>query len=304
MPINSKGVYIIMKKKMVLAVAIVAVIVCMTIAFTACNTGNNDGILFGSELLRLTAQVDILQNLDTGTADIGIMDSVMAGHYLTHGSYVGKIAALNLFTFPAEEYGIGAKKGNDALIGKINEALIVLAGNGTFASIATEYGLQNEVLVDLDTVNPNASATDNSWNAIAQSGSLVIGYTVFEPIAYPENGELTGFDVELAEAVVAYLNDAYGSNVEIEWIEIDWSTKQTQLENGTLDLVWNGMTLTDEVKNGMSTTVPYLANRQTLIIRSEDAEKYADMRSFFINAKDAVVAVENGSAADLLMTIE
>lgn len=294
-----------MKKKIVIAAVTAALVLSMAFVFAACGNGSEDpGILFGKELLPLTAQVDILQNLETGSADIGIMDSVMAGHYLTHGSYVGKIAALNLFTFPAEEYGIGAKKGNDALIGKINEALIALAADGTFATIAAEYGLQNEVLVAADTANPKADATDDSWNKIVEDGKLVIGYTVFAPIAYMEDNELTGFDVNLAEAVVDYLNETYGSAVEIEWVEIDWATKQTQLENGTLDLVWNGMTLTDEVMNGMSTTVPYLANRQTLIIRSADAEKYGDMRSFFIAAKDAVVAVESGSAADLLMNIE
>lgn len=294
-----------MKKKIVIAAVTVALVLSMAFVFAACGNGGEDsGILFGKELLPLTAQVDILQNLETGSADIGIMDSVMAGHYLTRGSYVGKIASLDLFTFPAEEYGIGAKKGNDALVGKVNEALIELAENGTFATIAAEYGLQNEVLVAAGTANPKADATDDSWNKVVEDGKLVIGYTVFAPIAYMEDNKLTGFDVNLAEAVVDYLNETYGSAVGIEWVEIDWSTKQTQLENGTLDLVWNGMTLTDEVMNGMSTTVPYLANRQTLIIRSEDAEKYGDMRSFFIAAKDAVVAVESGSAADLLMNIE
>ena len=294
-----------MKKKIVIAAVTVALVLSMAFVFAACgNGGENPGILFGKELLPLTAQVDILQNLETGSADIGIMDSVMAGHYLTHGSYVGKIAALDLFTFPAEEYGIGAKKGNDALVGKVNDALIALAKNGAFATIAAEYGLQNEVLVAADTVNPKADATDDSWDKVVEARKLVIGYTVFAPIAYTENNTFTGFDVNLAKAVVDYLNETYGSAVKIEWVEIDWATKQTQLENGTLDLVWNGMTLTDEVMNGMSTTVPYLANRQTLIIRSADAEKYGDMRSFFIAAKDAVVAVESGSAADLLMNIE
>ena len=294
-----------MKKKIIIAAVTVALVLSMAFVFAACGNGGEDpGILFGKELLPLTAQVDILQNLETGSADIGIMDSVMAGHYLTHGSYVGKIASLDLFTFPAEEYGIGAKKGNDALVGKVNEALIALAADGAFATIAAEYGLQNEVLVAADTANPKADATDDSWNKVVEDGKLVIGYTVFAPIAYMEDNKLTGFDVNLAEAVVDYLNETYGSAVEIEWVEIDWATKQTQLENGTLDLVWNGMTLTDEVMNGMSTTVPYLANRQTLIIRSADAEKYGDMRSFFIAAKDAVVAVESGSAADLLMNIE
>lgn len=294
-----------MKKKIVIAAVTVALVLSMAFVFAACGNGGEDpGILFGKELLPLTAQVDILQNLETGSADIGIMDSVMAGHYLTHGSYVGKIASLDLFTFPAEEYGIGAKKGNDALVGKVNEALIALAADGAFATIAAEYGLQNEVLVAADTANPKADATDDSWNKVVEDGNLVIGYTVFAPIAYKENNTLTGFDVNLAKAVVDYLNETYGSAVKIQWVEIDWATKQTQLENGTLDLVWNGMTLTDEVMNGMSTTVPYLANRQTLIIRSTDAEKYGDMRSFFIAAKDAVVAVESGSAADLLMNIE
>ena len=294
-----------MKKKIVIAAVTVALVLSMAFVFAACGNGGEDpGILFGKELLPLTAQVDILQNLETGSADIGIMDSVMAGHYLTHGSYVGKIASLDLFTFPAEEYGIGAKKGNDELIGKINDALIALAADGAFATIAAEYGLQNEVLVAADTANPKANATDDSWDKVVEDGKLVIGYTVFAPIAYMEDNTLTGFDVNLAEAVVDYLNETNESTVEIEWVEIDWATKQTQLENGTLDLVWNGMTLTDEVMNGMSTTVPYLANRQTLIIRSADAEKYGDMRSFFIAAKDAVVAVESGSAADLLMNIE
>ena len=244
-----------MKKKIVIAAVTVALVLSMAFVFAACGNGGEDpGILFGKELLPLTAQVDILQNLETGSADIGIMDSVMAGHYLTHGSYVGKIASLDLFTFPAEEYGIGAKKGNDELVGKVNEALIALAENGTFATIAAEYGLQNEVLVAADTANPKADATDGSWNKVVEDGKLVIGYTVFAPIAYMEDNTLTGFDVNLAEAVVDYLNETYESTVEIEWVEIDWATKQTQLENGTLDLVWNGMTLTDEVMKSAART--------------------------------------------------
>ncbi len=294
-----------MKKKIVIAAVTAALVLSMAFVLAACDQGGEDsGIIFGKELLELTAQVDTLQSLSNGSADIGIMDSVMAGHYLTHGSYVGKIAALDLFTFPAEEYGIGAKKGNDALIGKINKALIALAADGTFGTIATEYGLQNEVLVDTDTAYPKADAADDSWNSVVKSGKLVIGYTVFKPIAYLEGTELTGFDVKLAEAVVTYLNETYSANIEIDWQEIEWSNKLNLLANGTLDLVWNGMTLTDEVMSGMSTTVPYLANRQTLIVRSEDKEKYSDMRSFFIEAKDAIVAVEDSSAADVLMTIE
>ena len=82
-----------------------------------------------------------------------------------------------------EEYGIGAKKGNDALIGKINEAMIALV-DSDYKDVAEEYGLTSELLVKADTVNPQANASDDSWNKIAESGKLVIGYTKFAPIAF------------------------------------------------------------------------------------------------------------------------
>ena len=103
-----------MKKKLVLTTAVLVLALCAVFAFAACNTGADDGILFGRELLRLTAQVDILQNLDNGSADIGIMDSVMAGNHLPPGRYVGKIAALGLCAVPADGKGFGAEEGREA----------------------------------------------------------------------------------------------------------------------------------------------------------------------------------------------
>ena len=152
-----------------------------------------------------------------------------------------------------------------------------------------------------DDQNGGDVSNDNEVSDLAyiqDKGTLVIGITEYAPMNYKENDEWTGFDTEFALAVAEKLG------VTAEFVEIEWDSKILELDSKAIDCVWNGMTLTDEVMNGMSTTVSYLANRQTLIVRSADADKYADMRSFFITAKDAVVAVESGSAADLLMTVE
>ena len=185
------------------------------------------------------------------------------------------------------------------MIGKINEALIALAANGTVEAIGNEFGVASENLLTATTAN----ATDNSWTAVVNSGTLIIGYTVFAPIAYTKNSVFTGYDIELARAVVAYLNDTYSVNIEIEFSEINWNAKETLLENGGIDLVWNGMTVTPQRQEGMSLSVSYLANKQAVIIPKADESKYdlTSLDAFIASAKNAIVAVEAGSAAEDVM---
>jgi polar amino acid transport system substrate-binding protein len=205
-----------------------------------------------------------------------------------------------------EKYGIAAKKGNEALMSKINEALIALADTD-YKTVANTYGLTTELLVKADTANPYASATDGSWNKVAEDKKLIIGYTLFAPIAYNEgdgaNATLKGFDIELAKAVVAYLNAKYSTAVACEFMIIEWNEKEALLENGTIDLVWNGMTITPEREAAMCISVPYLANKQVAVIKKADAEKYAaaDAAAFAESSKDAIIAVEKGSAGEALV---
>ena len=81
---------------------------------------------------------------------------------------------------------------------------------------------------------------------------------------------------------------------------IDWNSKEALLENGTIDLVWNGMTITEERLAGMTISVPYLANKQVAIIAKADASKYsaADYDEFVELAADAIIIVEKGSAGE------
>ncbi|MBQ8827567.1 MAG: transporter substrate-binding domain-containing protein [Clostridia bacterium] len=294
-----------MKSKITAILAIVLV-AGMLFSFAACSEKTTDKASennFGKELLTVTSQLDALQGLKKGDADIAVIDSVMAGYYMNDTEEFNDYQTLENILLAEEKYGIAAKKGNDALMSKINEAIIALADTD-YKTIADTYGLTTELLVTADTVNPLSDASDDSWNKIVEAKKLIIGYTLFAPIAYNdgdgEDAVLKGFDIDIAKAVVSYLNTTYSTEVEVEFIVIDWNQKETLLENGTIDLVWNGMTITEEREAGMSISVPYLANNQVAIVSNADAEKFnaANYDEFVENATDAVIIVEKGSAGE------
>lgn len=120
------------------------------------------------------------------------------------------------------------------------------------------------------------------------SDALVVGITNFAPMDYEENGEWVGYDAELAKMFAEYLDK------DVEFVEIEWDYKADELENGNIDVVWNGMTLTDEVKAAMDCSNAYLRNAQVVVMPSAEAAKYKDAASM----KDLIFAVENGSAGE------
>ena len=280
-----------------------SLVFCM--ALTACGGGNKQ--VYGKDMLAVATQLDALNGLVKGDADIAVIDSVMAGYYMNMGGATyADYEILPGVILAEEEYGIGAKKGNDALISKINEALIALVA-ADYAEIAATYGLTTELLVKADTANPKADATDGSWDAVVASKKLIIGYTKFAPIAYDEgdgaDAKLVGFDIDLARAVVAYLNATYNTEIEIEFTVIDWNSKESLLETGDIDLVWNGMTITPERSEGMAMSIPYLANKQVAVVESAKAADYgANTEDFAYMTKDCTFIVEAGSAGQEIVT--
>ncbi len=290
-----------MKKIISLALALIMMLGCVAV-FASCNNPEENGLNFGKELLSVGSQLDALNGLVKGDADIAVIDSVMAGYYMSSVDTFKDYQVLSGVVLAEEKYGIAAKKGNAALIGKINEAMIALADTD-YKTIATEYGLATETLITATTANPNAEATDASWNNVVSAKKLVIGYTLFAPIAYKdgdgEDADLIGFDIDLAEAVVAYLNNKYSAEIAVEFIVIEWNEKEAMLENGSIDLVWNGMTITDERLAEMEISVPYLANKQVAVVKKADAAKYGANKDEFVkNTADAIVIVEKGSAGE------
>ena len=104
----------------------------------------------------------------------------------------------------------------------------------------------------------------------------------------------------MAEKTIAYLNTQYSANLEIEFVLIDWNTKEAKLADGTLDLVWNGMTITEQRSAEMCISVPYLFNKQVAVIMNKDASKYTSKDSM----SDAIMTAETGSAGETVIVGE
>lgn len=137
----------------------------------------------GKEFIEAPSQLDALTQLNNGTIDVAVIDSVMAGYYTSNGVYKDKLVIVNDLILATEKYGIAAKKGNEALISAINDALIALSTT-KYLEVAEDFGLTGSVCLTETTTNPLAGATDNSWTSVLTSGRIIIGYTVFAPIAF------------------------------------------------------------------------------------------------------------------------
>ena len=259
--------------------------------------GKETGI--GKEIVKLDYQLDCLTQLKTGSIDVAIIDSVMAGYYTSKGEFSNDLCVVDNLVLATEQYGIATRKNDLAFMEKINEGLVGTVTNGSMASIGTYFGVTDSLAISASSTYTKG-ATDNSWNKIVQSGNIVIGYTVFAPIAYEDatnnysGNAFTGFDIELARAVTAYLNTTYSTSLTVSFVEIDWDAKEALLTNGTIDLIWNGLTITEERKANMAISIPYMNNKQVAVVKKEDKAKFTTKDSL----KDAVIGVEGGSAGE------
>ena len=122
---------------------------------------------------------------------------------------------------------------------------------------------------------------------IKEKGKMVIGYTVYEPMNYTDaDGNFTGFDTELATAVCEKLG------VEPEFVEINWDTKVVELDAKSIDCIWNGMTLTDDIMANTATTKAYAKNAQVVVVKDgTDYTSTADLVG-------KTVVAEAGSAGE------
>lgn len=130
-------------------------------------------------------------------------------------------------------------------------------------------------------------AADSDMKYVKDKGTLVVGITEFEPMDYQDaDGNWIGFDADMATAFAESLG------VKVEFQIIDWDNKVFELDGKTIDVVWNGMTLTDEVKSAMACSNAYCNNAQVVIVPADVADKYQDIDS----VKALAFAVESGSA--------
>ena len=160
---------------------------------------------------------------------------------------------------------------------------------GSSASALDTSAEDSVPLGDSSTSDASIPGDDNDSDAayVTGKGTMVIGYTVYEPMNYTDaEGNFTGFDTELAEAVCAELG------VTPEFVEINWDTKEVELAAKSIDCIWNGLTITPERQETMEITEPYVENAQVVVMKT-DAE-YTDTASLI----GKTVCAEAGSAGE------
>ena len=162
-------------------------------------------------------------------------------------------------------------------------AALGLAACGSSASTSTVASSAASAAASSAAASDAASDLDY----IKEKGSMVIGYTVYEPMNYTDaDGNFTGFDTELATAVCEKLG------VEPEFVEINWDTKVVELDAKSIDCIWNGMTLTDDIMANTATTRAYAKNAQVVVIKDgTDYTSTADLVG-------KTVVAEAGSAGE------
>lgn len=228
----------------------------LTYAVEGGSAGEEIALEKGWKVTTLEDQAAALMEVASGTSDAAIIDLLMAGAMIGEGTSYPDLTYTDRLT--EEEYGIGCRKGSD-LAQYINNVLAEAYADGTMKEIATTYKLQ-DALVEQPAAEEFTPAADGDVAYIQDKGTLIVGITEFEPMDYKdENGQWIGFDADMAKVVAEKLG------VEVQFVVIDWDNKIMELDSKNVDVLWNGMTLTDEVKNSMECTNPYFNNAQVVV---------------------------------------
>lgn len=148
-------------------------------------------------------------------------------------------------------------------------------------------GTKEEAAPKQDAALAPEEATDSEY--LEEKGEIIIGYTDYQPMNYiGDDGTLVGFDTELAEAVCEKLG------LTPKFVEINWDTKEVELDAKSIDCIWNGFTITDERKENLEFTKAYIQNKQVVIIRKSDADKFKSTKDL----SQATLVAEVSSAGE------
>ena len=134
-----------------------------------------------------------------------------------------------------------------------------------------------------------SNPTVDNWDKYQQQKSITVGFdNTFVPMGFEEkNGNYAGFDIELAQ----YVSKKLGITVHFQ--PIDWDMKETELQNGTIDAIWNGYSATDERREKVAFTIPYMKNTQILVVKKTSGiHSVEDMTG-------KVLGAQNGSSGML-----
>ncbi len=137
------------------------------------------------------------------------------------------------------------------------------------------------------TSGTSQTTEDNSLQKIKDSGKFILGLdATFKPMGYTdENDQIVGFDIDVADEVCKRMG------VELVKQPINWETKETDLEVGKCDCIWNGMSVSPERAEKMNLSDPYMKNAMVFVVKSDSLVQSMD------DLKTGKIAVQNGSTA-------
>ena len=161
---------------------------------------------------------------------------------------------------------------------------LAACGSGTAGSAQTPAGGNSETPAPAESSTP---AAESDMAYVQEKGTLIVGMTDFAPMDYKDDsGEWIGFDADMAKAFAESLG------VDVEFLEINWDNKLMELDTKGIDVIWNGMTITEEVTAGASVSEAYCNNGQVVVLPADKAEDYQTVESL----SGLNFAAENGSA--------
>ena len=260
---------------------LIAIVLCLVMLFAFAGCGNSEKIVVAEKesagesvatteeafkdytYTAVDTQAKALMEVNAGTADAAVVDYVMSIGSIGEGTDYESLVVEGT-GYSEEEYGIAFRKGSD-LTAKVNEIIRKLKSEGELTKIAETYKLQDILLGDKESDAFKEAETDSDYKYIMNKGTLIIGITYFAPMNYEnQDGELVGFETEFAKAVCAELG------VEAKFQEISWAAKETELAAKNIDCIWNGMTITPEREENMSISIPYMQNKQVMVVKETE----------------------------------
>lgn len=180
-----------------------------------------------------------------------------------------------------------------SLIGLTMAATVVgMSGCGTKeveSSAKEEVSKESESKEEVSKETKEESKKEEKKASALDKDVLVVGLDdTFAPMGFKdEKGELVGLDIDIAKA----LGEKLGKKIEFQ--AIDWSMKESELNAGNIDFIWNGYSITDERKEQVAFGTPYLKNRQIILtLADSDIQTKADLKGKTVGAQTGSSAVD------------
>ncbi|OUM62068.1 hypothetical protein PIROE2DRAFT_11776, partial [Piromyces sp. E2] len=227
------------------------------------------------------SNTEAINQLNKGKYDAVIIDYSIAKSATKNKEYADLMIVDNL-DLGDDEYAVGFRINSDLTV-KINEIIQDLFEEKWINNIADKYGMSDVLFKN----------TDSDAKYIMNNGQIVIGIegSIIPMSYYNEYGELTGFDYDFANEVCSRLG------IDPIFRVIDWDKKEKELQNKTIDCIWNSLTITEQRRKSMKFSIPYVTNKQAIVINKSNASKYTNLESL----KSAKITALIGSSNEAII---